>query len=324
MSEKKHISVLPRETLSCAMPWNSGYKRVIDGTVGYGGHSSLILEKNADVELLGIDRDQYALTAAERRLSFAKERIHLVRDSFANMVEAAQKLGWDKVDSILLDIGVSSPQIDEPERGFSYRFNAPLDMRMDQRQKLSAYDVLNGYSEDELCRIFHEYGEIKESKRLAAAIIRRREQHVFETCEDFAMICDEVIGGRNNSRKKRVGPPAPTLPFQAVRIEVNHELDELSNALEAAVRLLGPGGRLTVISFHSLEDRIVKQFFHNMSVSCKCPPGLPVCICGWKPLLRIITKKPLIADAEELRENTRSASAKLRSAERINAEIQPQ
>ena len=316
MGEERHIPVLPAQTAAFAMPWDSGTKRVIDGTVGFGGHSSLILKKNPDAELLGIDRDETALAYARERLSFAGNRAVLVHGSFSQMAEKAAARGWDKVDSILLDIGVSSPQIDTPERGFSFRFDAPLDMRMDRSARRSAMDVVNGCSEEELTRIFRDYGEIREAKRLAAAIVAEREKEPVATCGKLAEICERVLSRPG----RRTGPPAPTLPFQAIRIEVNRELDELRDALECSLELLREGGRITVISFHSLEDRIVKRFFQEMSETCKCPPGCPVCICGWVPKLALATKHPEIASEQEKADNPRSACAKLRSAVRINAE----
>lgn len=312
-----HIPVLPEETVSCAMPQTSGAFRVIDGTVGYGGHSSLILKKNPDAELLGIDRDETALANAAERLSFAGARVRLTHGRFSTLAEKAAGAGWEKVDSILLDIGVSSPQIDTPERGFSFRFEAPLDMRMDRSRGITAADVVNTYSVQELTRIFRDYGELREARRLAEAIVRQREIKALTMCGELAELCEKVL--RVPGGKRRTGPPAPTLPFQAIRIEVNGELDELRTALESAVDLLNEGGRLSVISFHSLEDRIVKQFFRDMAVKCKCPPGCPVCICNWQPKLEILTTKPLTASEEELAENPRSACAKLRCAVRINA-----
>lgn len=312
-----HIPVLPEETVSCAMPQTSGAFRVIDGTVGYGGHSSLILKKNPDAELLGIDRDETALANAAERLSFAGSRVRLTHGRFSTLAEKAAGAGWEKVDSILLDIGVSSPQIDTPERGFSFRFEAPLDMRMDRSRGITAADVVNTYSVQELTRIFRDYGELREARRLAEAIVRQREIKALTMCGELAELCEKVL--RVPGGKRRTGPPAPTLPFQAIRIEVNGELDELRTALESAVDLLNEGGRLSVISFHSLEDRIVKQFFRDMAVKCKCPPGCPVCICNWQPKLEILTTKPLTASEKELAENPRSACAKLRCAVRINA-----
>lgn len=317
-SAKKHIPVLPEETISYVMPQADGVRRVIDGTIGYGGHSSLILNKNPDALLLGIDRDETALADASKRLAGYGNRAVLRHGDFSRLGEFADELGWrGKVDAILLDIGVSSPQIDTPERGFSFRFDAPLDMRMDPNSGLpSAADVVNSAAVSELTKIFREYGEIREARKLAEAIACEREKGSIATSGQLAEICRKTL-----VRHGRAGaPPAPTLPFQALRIAVNHELEELESALASAMGLLKEGGRLAVISFHSLEDRIVKRFFQDMAVSCKCPPGCPVCICGWKPKLRILTKKPITASERELAENPRAACAKLRCAERIGTE----
>ena len=315
-----HIPVLASETVAYAMPWESGERLVIDGTVGFGGHSSLILQKNPDARILGLDRDDCALAAASEKLAFASDRVRLVHSNFSNLAEQAEKVGWHKVDSILLDIGVSSPQIDNPERGFSFRFKGPLDMRMDRTGTLTAQTVLQTYSERDLTRIFREYGEIREAARLARVICAAREKKVFETVQDFADICEKILG--HSDRRSKSSLPVPTLAFQAVRIEVNQELEELKTALESALRLLKKGGRLTVISFHSLEDRIVKHFFLEMAAKCKCPPGYPVCVCNWTPKLNILTKKPVTASEEELSTNPRAACAKLRSAERTEFEIE--
>ena len=300
-TEWTHIPVLAEETVAAAMPWNSGERFVIDGTVGFGGHSSLILKKNPDAKLLGLDRDQMALNAAKEKLAFASDRVTLTYSNFSQLTEAAEKNSWHKVDSILLDIGVSSPQIDNPERGFSFRFDGPLDMRMDRNNPLTAEHVINQYPERELSRIFRVYGEIREAGKLAHIICREREKKKFSTVQEFAAVCEKALARPD----RHSGLPAPTLAFQAVRIEVNNELSELENALRAAVNLLNPGGRLSVISFHSLEDRIVKHFFQDMAESCKCPPGCSVCICGWKPKLRILSKKPITASEAELAINTR-------------------
>lgn len=233
MADFPHIPVLPEQVLEFAMPWTNGVRRVIDGTVGFGGHSSLILNKNPDAELLGIDRDETALAAAKKRLAFAGDRCSLVHGTFSQMAEKAAERGWAEVDSILLDIGISSFQIDTPERGFSFRFDAPLDMRMDQNDRISATDVVNSYSAAELTRIFRDYGEIREAKRLADHIVRERERSAITTCGQLADLCEKVL----SKPGRRTGPPAPTLPFQAIRIEVNHELDELENALNTAVGL---------------------------------------------------------------------------------------
>lgn len=311
--DEKHIPVLAEETLSLLMPDCSVPCRMIDGTVGFGGHSARILERNPQAEVLGIDRDGDALSYAAARLSFAGRRIRFAHDTFSNLVSCAQACGWeDGVDGVLLDIGVSSVQIDDPERGFSWKGDGPLDMRMDRSQGRTAADILMESSEAELARIFREYGNFRESAALAKAVAAERKKTPFVRCAAFTALCDRVLGHGG----KKSGPPAPTLPYQALRIAVNGELKELEDALAGALEILKPGGRLCVISFHSLEDRIVKNFFRDEAASCKCPPGLPVCVCGWKPRLRIVTKKPVTASDAERAANSRSACAKLRGAER--------
>ncbi len=306
-----HISVLPREVLDLLIA-RTGPMKVIDGTVGYGGHSSLILEKNAEAVLLGIDRDGEALAAAEKVLSFAGDRVHLVRDSFSNLAACAAGLGWHSVDAILLDLGVSSPQIDNPSRGFSYRLDGPLDMRMDVQSRETASRILNTYSYGELERIFRGYGEIRKSRTLAQEIVNRRKQKEWMYTAELAELCNSIPG-----IVRRGGPPAPSLCFQALRIEVNRELDELEKALENGINLLAPGGRMAVISFHSLEDRMVKQYFNMMARYCLCPPGIPICVCGHRQSLKLIAKKPIMATEEEVAGNRRAASAKLRVAEKL-------
>lgn len=319
MTEEKtpHIPVLPEQVREFLMSPGREVHRIIDGTIGFGGHSSILLQEKADAHLLGLDRDEEALAYTRNRLAFAEDRVTLMHMNYSKMAEAAQTMGWDSVDTILLDIGVSSMQLDCPERGFSYRYpDAPLDMRMDQSKGRTAADLLNGCTIDELRKIFLEYGEIREAGYLAKRVAAEREKHPFETCKDFADLCDEVLG-KHKYTSHRHGPPAPTLPFQALRIAVNGELEELQTGLEAAVNLLSPGGRLAVITFHSLEDRIVKNFIRDMAASCKCPPGLPVCICSWQAVLKPITGKPVTAEEKEIQTNPRAACAKLRVAEKL-------
>lgn len=314
-----HVPVLPRQTVDLLLGGSfQPVRRIIDGTVGCGGHSSLILERLPEAELLAIDRDDDALARAGERLAFAGNRVHLEKGRFSELAELAHGLGWETVDAILMDIGVSSPQIDDPKRGFSFRHDGPLDMRMDRTSELSASRVVNRYDTGSLQRIFREYGEIenRDARRLAEAIVEAREEKPLSTTGELAELCERVL--RSRSRKK--GPPAPTLCFQALRIEVNGELDELKQALDSAVPLLNTGGRLCVISFHSLEDRIVKNFFREMAETCKCPPGLPVCVCGWNPKLKVVTKHPVTAEDDELNGNPRAACAKLRAAEKIETE----
>ena len=309
-----HIPVLAEETVRLLTGGRtSGAFHLIDCTLGCGGHSSLVLKQNPDAEVLALDRDPQAIVRGAAALEFAAERVFLRQTDFAGMKKAAADVGWTHADAILMDLGVSSPQIDDPKRGFSYRFNGPLDMRMDGTAELTAARVLNTYPGNELERVFREYGEIHPARRLAEAVLETRREKPFETTEDFASLCDRVL----KKGQRKGGPPAPTLPFQALRIEVNDEIGQLRRALEAALELLAPGGILAVISFHSLEDRIVKHFMAEMSVRCKCPPDFPVCVCGWKPKLEVLTKKPLTATEAELRSNPRAACAKLRAARRM-------
>ncbi len=312
MESEKHIPVLAEETLRLLMPDCTKACRIVDGTLGFGGHSSLILKSNPQAELLGIDRDRAALASSAERLAFAGGRAHLVHDVFSHLAEQTERIGWDGVDGILLDIGVSSPQIDNPERGFSWKGNGPLDMRMNSGHGRTAADILRESGQDELTRIFRDYGEIREASALARAVIAQRQVEAIERCDQFTAVCDKVLG----RRCKQGGLPAPTLPFQALRIAVNDELGELERALDGAMKILKPGGRLCVITFHSMEDRIVKQFFRDKAAECKCPPGYPVCVCGWKAELEIVTKKPVTASEQELAANSRSSCAKLRAAER--------
>lgn len=311
-----HIPVLANEVISLAVSCAAAVKerpfRIIDGTLGCAGHSSMLLEKIPESLLLGIDRDPDALERSGKILAPFAERVILAEGEYASMKNITEEKNYGKADFILLDIGVSSPQIDDPERGFSFRNNGPLDMRMDQQSGKTASVVLNTYPEKDLFRIFRDYGELKEAPILAKKICERREKEKFSTTKDFALLCEEVL--KHNVRKG--APPSPTLCFQALRIEVNDELNQLRKGLEAAVELLNPGGCLAVISFHSLEDRIVKNFFQDMAVKCKCPPTFPVCICNWKPLLESVTKKPLTAEKKELEKNPRAACAKLRAAVR--------
>ncbi|MDD3118807.1 MAG: 16S rRNA (cytosine(1402)-N(4))-methyltransferase RsmH [Victivallales bacterium] len=306
-----HCPVLYREVVKyIATPERP--LRLIDGTLRCGGHSSLILRSNRQAELLGIDRDGDALERAADVLSFAAERIRLVRGNYGDLKDLAAEVGWDTADAILLDIGVSSPQLDDFSRGFSFREDAPLDMRMDRRSPVTASRILNHSSLEELARIFREYGEIRKYEKLARAVVERREQQPWSSTKELAELCARILG-----RSRKGAPPAPTLCFQALRIAVNDELGELSRGLEAAVELLSPGGILAVISFHSLEDRIVKNKFRTEATSCICPPGCPVCICHHRARLQLVTKKPLTAAADEVAENPRSACAKLRIAVKI-------
>ena len=307
----EHISVLKNEVLENLTFPPDRPSRLIDGTLGGGGHSFALLEKYPQLELLGIDRDENALDAAGKRLAPFAGRFTAVKGNYSELADLARENGWEKVDGVLLDIGVSSPQIDTAERGFSWRENGPLDMRMDQTSPLTAARLLNRSSEAELIRIFREYGEIKASRKLASAVIARRETAPFADTADLVRLCDEVLG-----RARKGELPRPTLVFQALRIAVNDELGELEKGLSGALEILNPGGRLAVISFHSLEDRMVKTFMREAARDCICPPGLPVCCCQHKALLKLVTRHALTAEKDELEQNRRSAPARLRVAEK--------
>ena len=307
-----HIPVLKDAVLENLSFDPSRPLRMLDGTVGGGGHSALLLERYPKMELLGIDRDDMALAAAKKNLSFAGSRVSLVRGCYAEMAAVAVEHGWDQLDGILLDIGVSSPQLDIRERGFSWRNDAVLDMRMDRRSELTAGRWLNRTGEAEMARVFREYGEIRRAGALAKKAVEMREKKPFAMTSDLVALSDAVLG-----RAKPGQLPHPTLVFQAVRIAVNDELRQLETGLKSAVSLLDAGGRIAVISFHSLEDRIVKNFFRQESTACICPPGLPVCCCGHEPVLKLLTRHAVTAGEAERKENSRSACAKLRAAEKI-------
>ena len=308
--EFHHIPVLGEEVRNIIASGRN-IKRIVDGTLGGGGHSSMLLEALPEAELIGIDRDQEALAAAGKRLAWAGNRFRSIYGNYSSMAELVRNAGWDKVDAVLLDIGVSSHQIDTPERGFSWRFDGPLDMRMDTSSSLTASRILNRWSFEELAAMFREYGEIPQAGKLAAAVIKEREARPYTSTAEFAATVERVTGRRKG------GPPVPTLAFQALRIAVNDELGELRRGLEAAVSILNSGGILCVISFHSLEDRIVKDFIRLGQAECICPPGLPVCCCGKVQTLRAITRKVVTPGSRELAENRRSAPSRLRAAEKI-------
>ncbi len=304
--EFKHISVLLNEAVEGLNIKSGGL--YVDGTLGGGGHSLEILKKGGNV--LGIDRDTDAIIAAKNRLRDFGERVTYIHDNFCNIKSI---LGEKRPDGFILDLGVSSYQFDSAERGFSYKYNAPLDMRMDREASLSAYDVVNGYSMEELWRILKEYGEERWAKRIALFIIEERSKKPIETTFELTEVIKKAI-----PKKARLEGGHPSKrTFQAIRIEVNNELGVLEGAVEDMVRALKPGGRICVITFHSLEDRIVKRVFKRLENPCICPRELPVCVCGRKPLVKIITKKPVTAKEEELLENNRARSAKLRIAERV-------
>ena len=284
----------------------------LDGTLGRAGHSLAILRRLTTGRLVGIDRDQTAIEAAEERLAEFGDRVTLVHGNFADLGNILQELGITGLDGMLFDLGVSSPQLDEPRRGFSYMHDAPLDMRMDETAALDAGEVVNTWSYEELRRIFYEYGEERYAPQVAKAIVRRREDKPVETTGELA----EIIRGAMPGAALREKQHPAKRTFQAIRIAVNGELDALPPMLEAAADGLRPGGRLAVITFHSLEDRIVKQKLRELATGCTCPPEFPVCVCGRKPKMKLITRKPIVSGSAELEENPRARSAKLRVAER--------
>ena len=285
----------------------------VDGTLGGGGHSYHILERLTDGgRLIGIDQDTDAIAAASERLAKYGDSVTIVHDNYEHIAEVLESLSIPKADGILLDLGVSSYQLDNPERGFSYRTDAPLDMRMDQGSALSAKDIVNTYPQEELTRILREYGEERCAARIAANIVREREKKPLETTGDLSRIIRASIPGK--MREKGGNPDKRT--FQAIRIACNRELDVLRDSLDQMIDLLNPGGRLCVITFHSLEDRIVKNAFKRNENPCTCPPEFPVCVCGKKPKGRVVTRKAIAPSAQELEVNRRSASAKLRVFEK--------
>lgn len=287
---------------------------VLDGTVGYGGHAKALLEAvNGSLTYIGLDRDEDALAYTRKRLKSFKG-LKLAHASYVLGAEVLKATGIPSVDAILLDLGASSPQFDEPKRGFSFQKDGPLDMRFDvSSADKSAADILNTYREQEIERIIRDYGEDRFAKNIAAAIVKRRGEELFSRTEQLRTLIESVIPRR--SWPKNIHPATRT--FQALRIETNKELDTLAAALPQLVTALKPGGKIAVISFHSLEDRIVKQFFKDQSLDCVCPKEVPVCTCNTVPRLRILTKKPVQATPEEQKQNPRSRSAKLRVAQKI-------
>ena len=284
----------------------------VDGTLGRAGHSMEIARRLTTGRLICIDRDQAAIDAAQVRLAPWLDRVTLVRSNFSELGEILSGAGVSGADGMLFDLGVSSPQLDDASRGFSYMQDAPLDMRMDTAAPLSAYEVVNTWSQEELRRILYEYGEERYAPAIAKAIVRARETAPVNTTLELV----EIIRGAMPPAALREKQHPAKRSFQAIRIAVNGELDALPPMLEAAVDGLNPGGRLAVITFHSLEDRIVKRTLADLARGCTCPPDFPVCVCGRKPRVRILTRKPITADAAELADNPRARSAKLRAAEK--------
>ena len=286
----------------------------VDGTAGGAGHSSEIAKRlGSDGRLIALDQDDTAVAVATERLSPFGERAMVVKSNFCELSSVCERLGIERINGLLLDLGVSSYQLDTPERGFSYQADAPLDMRMDTTKPLTAKQVVNEYSEERLRRILFEYGEERFSSRIASNIIRAREKAMIETTGELVDIIKRSIpassrdGGHHPAKRS----------FQALRIEVNAELDVIAPAIKSAVRLLEKGGRIAIITFHSLEDRIVKQTFADLASGCTCPKDFPICVCGKRPQIKVVTRKPILPTSRELEENPRSRSAKLRVAEKL-------
>ena len=315
--EFKHYSVMLEETIEQLHIKPDGV--YVDGTLGGGGHAFQVCKRLTNGRFIGIDQDEAAIRAAGERLSCfsgencesGSDKVTIIRSNYCNMKSALQELGVTGVDGIVLDLGVSSYQLDTEDRGFSYRFDAPLDMRMDQRQTLTARDIVNGYAEMDLYRIIRDYGEDQFAKNIAKHIVIERAKKPIETTFEL----NEIIKASIPAKMRQNGHPSKQT-FQAIRIECNGELEVLRESLEDMIDLLNPGGRLCIITFHSLEDRIVKTAFKNAEHPCTCPPEFPVCVCGKQPKGRVVTRKPVLPGAEELAVNSRSKSAKLRVFER--------
>ena len=285
----------------------------LDGTLGGAGHSSEIVKRLTTGHHIGVDRDTVALEAASQRLAPYMDRVTLVHDNFANLASILDGLGLEKIDGMLFDLGVSSPQLDDGSRGFSYMADAPLDMRMNRDDQLTAYDVVNGWPREELRRILFDYGEERYAPLIAAAIERRRAEKPIETTLELVDVIRSAMPAQALREKQH---PAKR-SFQAIRIAVNDELGSVERMLADAIDRLNPGGRLAVITFHSLEDRIVKNAMQQAARGCTCPPEFPVCVCGNKPKVKVLTRNPIVSKNDELNENPRARSAKLRVAERL-------
>ena len=310
--EFAHVPVLPAECMDGLHIRPDGI--YVDGTTGGGGHSSLIARQLSEAgRLICIDRDDDALAAARQRLAPLGKNITFVKNNFSRILDVLKDLEIEKIDGILFDLGVSSYQLDNGERGFSYMADAPLDMRMDRQQALTAREVVNTYRREDLRRILKDYGEERYAGPIAAAICRRREEAPIETTLELADLVRSAMPAA--ARREKQHPAKRT--FQAVRIEVNGELEAVASAVRDSVSCLAPGGRIAVISFHSLEDRIVKRAFAELAQGCTCPKSFPVCVCGNKPKIRLVSHGVITASPEELENNPRSRSAKLRVAEKL-------
>lgn len=309
--EFKHISVLLDECIEGLNIKPDGI--YVDGTLGGAGHSSHIVEKlNNNGRLIGIDQDQEAITAATKKLKKYEKSVDIIHNNYVNLLQVLFNLNIKSVDGILLDLGVSSYQLDNKDRGFSYRFDSSLDMRMDTRNELTARDIVNNYSEGELFRVIRDYGEDKFAKNIAKHIVMARAEKPIETTFEL----NDVIKAAIPAKFRADGGHPSKRTFQALRIECNRELEVLKEAIDQMIDALNPGGRLCIITFHSLEDRIVKTAFKNAQDPCTCPPSFPVCVCGKKSKGKVVTRKPILPSDEELEGNPRSKSAKLRIFER--------
>ncbi|HVP37404.1 MAG TPA: 16S rRNA (cytosine(1402)-N(4))-methyltransferase RsmH [Terriglobales bacterium] len=304
-----HKPVLKEKVIEYLIIDKSG--TYVDATVGTGGHAASILEQlNEGGKLLGTDKDNESIKIAEERLRRFEKKVEFFNQSYSHLPEILKSQNVEKIRGVLFDLGLSSYQLDTPERGFSYSDNGPLDMRFDQQNGKTAFKVINNYTAEELTRVFKEYGEERFSKKIAQAIIQNRKFKKIESTKELKDIVKSII-------KTKIDMKTLSRVFQALRIEVNNELSELKKGLDAGVEALVPGGRVCVISYHSLEDRIVKNRFSELAKGCTCPPDFPVCTCGGKKILKVLTRKPVIPDQEEIEENPRARSAKMRVAEKI-------
>ena len=312
MQEFVHYSVLLDECIEALNIKPDGL--YVDGTAGGGGHSLEIAKRLTEGgRLIAIDRDDAAIAAATARLADYSDRVTFVRNNFSAVADVCDMLGIEKIDGILLDLGVSSYQLDTAERGFTHNTDAPLDMRMDRRGELDAYTVVNGYTYEQLKRVIWEYGEERFAPKIASAIVRRREKEPIKSTGELVDVIKSAIPA--SAREGGHHPAKRT--FQAIRIEVNGELDAIEPTVRAAADRLASGGRIAIITFHSLEDRIVKQTYADLASGCNCPKSLPICVCGRKPTVNVLTRKPILPSEREVEENPRSRSAKLRVAEKI-------
>jgi len=311
-----HVSVMQDEVLRYLRPRSGG--TFLDGTVGGGGHTAAILEACAPRgRIIGLDRDEHALSVTRQRLAAFADRTVFVHANFSQAGEILARLRWGKVDGILLDLGFSSLQVEDGERGFSFSRSGPLDMRMDQDEEYRAADLVNHASEGELSRIFHDFGEERAARALARAVVRSRAQSPLLTTDALVRTIERVV---KSSPQQRIHPA--TRAFQALRIAVNRELDHLAAFLHEGYRLLRPGGRLVILAYHSLEDRLVKEAFRHWAATCLCPPQIQLCCCGWSPQVRILTPKPLTPTETEIERNPRARSARLRAVERCVKETE--